>query len=150
MLPLPVSFDFTLPKWTNVPQTTAIAAGVGYVYGKVTDSPALLCAKIFALTQFANSIFYLILERACIGPRVFRHPKDRLIDLIQRRFLSAGTTLVTQTIGILAMRHFNLIAKQGTLVWSGLTLSLCLVHIYQGMREGDGKPKNTIDLRKIL
>ncbi len=150
MLPLPVSFDFTLPKWTNIPQTTAIAAGVGYVYGKVTDSPTLLCAKIFAITQFANSLFYLILEQAFIGPKVFRHPKDRLIDLVQRRWLFASTTVVTQIAGIIAMRHFNLIAKQGTLIWSGLTLWLGLWQLYQGLRESDGKLKNTLDLRKIL
>lgn len=148
MLPLPVSFDFTLPKPHNVPLMTALAAGVGYIYGKMTDTPTLLCAKIFASAQLTNSIFYLILSKAFT-----ENPQGINKDFARCRAISTATTLLTQIIGVLAMRHFNLIAKQGTLIWSGLALGLCLVQLHQVLRDSsmiNGRSTITLDLTKIL
>lgn len=113
MLPLPITFDLPLPRLYTLPQTVLMAGALGYIYGKLIDVSAVSCAKLFAITQLANSIFFLLVKaylKLDDKPKSFRLEKQRII--------LAFTTVITQVIGIVAMRHLNLIAKQGTLLWS--------------------------------
>lgn len=132
MLPLPITFDLPLPKLSQLPKTTILAASMGYLYGKLTDvSDSLLCAKIFAIMQLANSTLFLL------GEKLFKMEDStgRDVGNMQRRMLLAGTTILTQAIGILAMRHFDIIGKTGTICWSLFALGMSLRQIIQSFED---------------
>lgn len=122
MLPLPTVFDLPLPKLSNLPATAFLAASMGYIYGKLTDTPALLCAKIFVIAQLANSILFF-LAKALFD----------VDDRSKERLVLAVTTVITQVVGIIAMRHFDLIGKNGTIAWSLFTLGMGLRQFVQAM-----------------
>ncbi len=132
MLPLPIAFDLPLPKLTRLPQGALMAGGMGYIYGKVTDVPAFTCAKLFTIMHLANSILFLLVKTR-LGLEEKRYNEQQL------RLVLLCTTALTHVIGIIAMRHFELIGTKGTVVWSLLSLGVCLAQLNQGLNILDEK-----------
>ena len=128
MLPLPVTFDLPLPRLSRLPAATLLAGSMGYVYGQLTDSPALLCGKIFAIIHLANSIFFLLADAWLVHCNQYLDNDDSM-----KRFVFVGTTVISQVIGIIAMSRFNLIATKGIVLWSLFTLGMGIRQIIQSL-----------------
>jgi hypothetical protein len=125
MLPLPMSFDIPLPRWARLPQTVIAAGVLGFVYGKLANAPAFSCAKIFAITQLANSILFFLVKEFLHIPDCYSQYQYSVLK--QQRNVLTFTTIVSQIIGIIAMRYFNLIATRGCVLWSMLTMGIWLL-----------------------
>src|SRR5262249_53253313 len=114
-----------LPKLYTLPQSALMAGALGYIYGKLTDVSPTFCAKLFAIAQLANSILFL-LAKAYL--QINDHHQDD-----KHRLVLACTTILTQIIGIIAMRHFNLIATKGTILWSLFTTGMLGMQLIQAL-----------------
>ena len=132
MLPLPVTFDLPLPRLSRLPAATLLAGSMGYMYGQLTDSPALLCGKIFAIIHLANSIFFLLADAWLVHGKKY-HANDDCM----KRFIFVGTTVISQVIGIIAMSHFNLIATKGIVLWTLFTWGMVFRQLIQSIDRMD-------------
>ena len=131
ILPIILSFKDPLPTWSNLLPTTFFSASMGYIYGKVTDTPALLCTKIFIITHLANSLFYLLGNSFVEYAVPFLHRSEK-----GDRETYAYTTALTQVITIIAIRHFDLIGTKGTVGWTLVTLGMFIRQLDQSYHAG--------------
>lgn len=138
---LPTSFDIPVPKLSNMAQLTVLSGAMGLVYGKLTDVSPLLSALIFATAQLANCILFLIAKRAWNRESVHEHSIDRVILV--------PTTFATQMLGVVAIRHFHLIEKTGTIFWTIFTLVMSARLLTQAFDEKKFLPLNYLYESKV-
>jgi len=97
------------PTVMMMPFSAALWAGIGYVYAKFTDSSPRLAAKVLAVWAVADAVFFLIASSS-------QHTQREL------KSTYALTNLIVNSLTILAMNRFNLLAFKGTATFSCLTL----------------------------
>ncbi|WP_068468224.1 hypothetical protein [Candidatus Protochlamydia phocaeensis] len=116
-----MSSNTTISPLISIPGTALLGAAGGYIYGKLFNADSILAAKVFAVNNAASTIFHLLAFKLFGG------------SPIRNLSVKAITGVITGTISIFALRHFNLIATTGT-VFLG-TLNALTVIYYLGQRE---------------
>jgi hypothetical protein len=93
-----------------LPISTPCWAGIGYIYGKITETSPKMCALIFAISEIADvALFAAVAFSGCAQGKTIRD-------------VYPYTGLAVNTITILAMYQFNLISQMGVIALTGLSL----------------------------
>jgi hypothetical protein len=88
---------------------TAFFAGIGYLYSQQARISSPLTVLIAITSRVANSILFEAVKR------LSRDHDDRLYNY-------AATNFIVNMLTIVALRHFELIAKTGSIALTGLAL----------------------------
>lgn len=94
---------------SSFPIRVLLWAGVGGICGKLAKAPVRLSAIACAISEIANTLFFLITSR---------WTRNQL----EEKAMYALTNIILNAVTIFAMQRLDLIAKRGTLILTGLTI----------------------------
>lgn len=106
------------PTFSNIPLRMIFSALTGTISAKISGSSARLWATISVISALAEDVLYLGLIQV----------NDR-----NRKWTYILTHAIVSTVEIIALRKFDLIARNGTLVVSGYAILRCA--IFSGLNE---------------